>query len=72
MAPTRISTVRLDEATKGKLSDLKTSLRKENGLMNSREQIVRALIWGITPAQVSGMLTAYIKHAEDEVAVEDS
>jgi hypothetical protein len=61
----------LDEATKGKLGDLKTSLRKENGLMNSREQIVRALIWGITPAQASGMLTAYIKHAEDEVAVED-
>lgn len=68
MASERISTVRLDEATKAKLGKLKAALRKENGLLNSREQIVRALICGTTSAQASGMVTAYIKHAEDEDA----
>ena len=63
MAKTDTTTVRLDGPARSDVDKLLSSLRKESGLRTSRDEIVRALVWGVTPAQAAGMLLAYIKHA---------
>jgi hypothetical protein len=60
-----LSTIRIDTPLRDAIDCLKADLRKENGLKASREEIVGALVCGVSAAQASGMLTAYIKHATD-------
>jgi hypothetical protein len=60
-----LSTIRIAPPLRDSIDRLKADLRKENGLKASREEIVGALVSGISAAQASGMLTAYIKHVAD-------
>jgi hypothetical protein len=62
MAQSNITTVRLDGSARSDIDTLLAALRKESGQRTSRDEIVRALVWGVTPAQAAGMLSAYIKH----------
>jgi hypothetical protein len=39
-------------------------MRRE-GANTSRDELIRVLLWGVTAPQAVGMLSAYIKHAED-------
>jgi hypothetical protein len=58
------TTIRIDAVSKNAVDQLKAGLRRENGLKASRDEIVAALVRGVSAPQVAGMLTAYIKHAE--------
>jgi hypothetical protein len=64
MATKTYTTVRLDIPARDSTDRLLAALRSQNGLRTSRDEIVRALVWGVTPPQAAGMLSAYIKHAE--------
>lgn len=64
MASDHFTTVRLDDPARDDAMRLIAALRRENGIRTSRDEIVRALVWGVTPPQAAGMLAAYIKHAE--------
>lgn len=65
MATTKLTTVRLDAAAVGDAERLIHELRRDIGVKTSRDLMVRALLWGISAPQVAGVLSAYIKHAED-------
>jgi hypothetical protein len=64
MAGDQITTVRLDGPAREDMERLITALRRDIGVKTVRDEIVRALIWGVSPPQAAGMLAAYIKHAE--------
>jgi|GEM_PF-4324563 len=63
MAKQSYTTARLDAATVGHANRLLTEMRRE-GAKASRDEIIKALLWGVTAPQAVGMLAAYIKHAE--------
>jgi hypothetical protein len=72
MAPKTYTTVRLDSPARDNADRLRAALRSESGLRTSRDEIVRALVWGVTPPQAAGMLSAYVKHAESGSGVGES
>jgi hypothetical protein len=59
------TTIRIDAGSKDAVDRLKLDLRRENGLKASRDEIVAALVCGVSAPQAAGMLVAYIKHATD-------
>jgi len=63
MAKVRYTTTRLDPAAVEDATRLLKAMREE-GARSSRDEIIRALLWGVTAPQAVGMLAAYIRHAE--------
>ncbi len=63
MAPTGIRSARLDAAAVADADRLLAEMRRE-GVDASRDRIIRVLLWGVTAPQASGMLAAYIRHAQ--------
>lgn len=74
MTKERVTTVGLDRAAADDAARLVDDLRGL-GTETSREQLVRALVWGTTPPQAAGIIAAYImytKAREDAAAASDS
>ena len=60
----KTTTIRLDAAAVEDAERLRAGMRAEGVNTLSRDEVVRALVWGVTPAQAVGMLRAYIAHIE--------
>ena len=58
------TTVRLDPAAVEDAERLRAGMRAEGVKTLSRDEVVRALVWGVTPPQAVGMLRAYNEHTE--------
>jgi hypothetical protein len=63
MAKPSYTTARLDAAAVDDATRLLTEMRRE-GAKTSRDELIRMLLWGVTAPQATGMLSAYIRHAE--------
>jgi hypothetical protein len=63
MAKPSYTTARLDAAAVDDAARLLAEMRRE-GARTSRDEIIKALLWGVTAPQAVGMLRAYIVHAE--------
>lgn len=55
------TTTRLDPLAEKALKRLKSSLESEEGRKATQEEIVSALVWGASPSQAAGMLTAFTR-----------
>jgi hypothetical protein len=64
MAKPSYTTARLDGAAVDDAARLLGEMRRE-GAKTSRDEIIKVLLWGVTAPQAVGMLSAYIKHAEE-------
>ena len=63
MAKERVTTVGLDRAAAEDAARLVEDLRGI-GTKTSRDELVRALVWGVTAPQAVGMISAYIMHTK--------
>jgi hypothetical protein len=63
MGKERVTTVGLDRAAAEDAKALLAELRAL-GTKTSRDELVRALVWGTTAPQAAGMIMAYIMHTE--------
>jgi hypothetical protein len=63
MAKLSYTSARLDGGAVEDARHLMAAMRRE-GAKTSRDEIIRALLWGVTAPQAVGMLAAYIKHAQ--------
>lgn len=63
MAKERVTTAGLDRAAVENSTRLITEMRRL-GTRTSRDELIRALVWGVTAPQAIGMLSAYIMYAE--------
>jgi hypothetical protein len=63
MAKSSYTTARLDATAVNDATRLLAKMRRE-GAKTSRDEIIRVLLWGVTAPQATGMLSAYIRHAE--------
>lgn len=63
MAERRYTTVRLDSYAVEDADKLRAQMRAL-GAKSSRDELVRALLWGITGPQAAGIVSAYIMHVE--------
>jgi hypothetical protein len=64
MTKSSYTTVRLDKASVGEADSLLSELGRDIGVRVSRDVLMRALVWGVTAPQASGMIAAYIRHTE--------
>jgi hypothetical protein len=58
------TTVNAPRAAAEPLQELQAALKREFGVTATREDIVGALIFNATPAQLVGMYMAFIRHVE--------
>lgn len=69
MANQRVTTVGLDRAAAADAEKLIGAM-KRLGTKTSRDELVRALVWGVTAPQAAGMVSAYIMHTSSQSTVE--
>jgi hypothetical protein len=64
MAKPSYTSARLDRGAVEDARRLLAAMRRE-GAKASRDEIIKVLLWGVSAPQATGMLSAYIKHAEE-------
>jgi hypothetical protein len=64
MAKPSYTSARLDRGAVEDANRLLAAMRRE-GAKASRDEIIKVLLWGVSAPQAVGMLSAYIKHADE-------